>query len=142
MKTQDISGHECAPGVSAITHARPDLESTVELSSVFDSDANAALEALAAICQRAVRSHTFIRHLWSAATLRPLMVRDDHLAELARISHITNLAGFSDFQNAVRRENGVLLEDLLMFLEKAQSVAYLGSRPGLQALMALRAKNG
>jgi hypothetical protein len=70
------------------------------------------------------------------------MIRDDHLAELARIPHITNLAGFSDFQNAVRRENGVLLEDLLMFLEKAQSVAYLGSRPGLQALMALRAKNG
>ena len=146
MKTKDISGCEHASGVPDVAHARPYLESTVELSSVFDSDANGALEALAAICQRAVRSQTFIRHLWSAVTLHPLMVRDDHLAELARIPHITNLAGFSDFQTAVRRENGVLLEDLLMFWEKAregvQAAACGEPQAGLQALMALQTKNG
>lgn len=109
------------------------------------TEADVALELLAAVYRRAARSQTFIQHFWNAAAMRPLMVRDDHLAELARIPHITILAGFSAFQSAVRRENGVLLEDLLIFLEKARegirSTACMRSQPGREALMALRAKD-
>ena len=109
------------------------------------SDADVALELLATVYHHAARSQTFIQHFWNAAAMRPLMVRDDHLAELARIPHITILSGFSDFQSAVRRENGVLLEDLRIFLEKARegirSTACVRSQPGREALMALRAKD-